>query len=182
MDRFSYHKDQKAEIITIKERAITLKLSDADMERIFKKAGAAGLTVPELLQNFIGDLVDGTYSNGSDERDYAQRWFDRCWFGMFPEHTFTQYLIQSDQFDVVVGLWNDIQTAKEDLADTLEHPDEYGADEVSAFKEDIADWEKDIHGIFAAFKSNAAENKIGTLEQEMELVIRWKASLEKALA
>ena len=82
MDRFSYHKDQKAEIITIKERAITLKLSDADVERIFKKAGATGLTVPELLQNFIGDLVDGTYSNGSDERDYAQRWFDRCWFGM----------------------------------------------------------------------------------------------------
>ena len=99
-----------------------------------------------------------------------------------PEHTFTQYLIQSDQFDVVVGLWNDIQDAEEDLAEALEHPEDYDADEVSALKEDIADWEKDIHEIFAAFKSEATEHKIGTLEQEMELVIRWKANLEKTLA
>lgn len=74
--------NQREEIETIRERTITLNLSEADMERIRKKAGDAGLTVSELLENFVGDLIDGTYSNGSDERMYAQRWFDRCWFAM----------------------------------------------------------------------------------------------------
>ena len=37
-------------------------------------------TIGELIENFAGDLVGGTYSNGSDERDYADQWFERCWF------------------------------------------------------------------------------------------------------
>ena len=64
--------EQEKEIQTIKERTITLKLSDADVERISNKAERHGLTVSELLENFIGDLVGGTYSNGSDERDYRR--------------------------------------------------------------------------------------------------------------
>jgi hypothetical protein len=71
---------QQEEIKTIRERTIILNLSDADMKRISEKASDAGLTVAELLQNFIGDLVDGTYSNGSDERMRANQWFNRCWF------------------------------------------------------------------------------------------------------
>lgn len=58
--------NKKKEIKTVKERSITLKLSDADCDRIAKKAGRSGLTVATLLENFIGDLVGGTYSNGSD--------------------------------------------------------------------------------------------------------------------
>jgi hypothetical protein len=77
-----FNKEQEKEIGTIKERTITLKLSDADCERIAKKAGEHGLTVGMLLENFIGDLIDGTYSNGSDERDRAEQWFERCWFGI----------------------------------------------------------------------------------------------------
>ncbi len=63
--------ESQEEMATIKERSISLKLSDADCERLLKKAAMCGLTVAELLQNFIGDLVDGTYSNGSDERMLA---------------------------------------------------------------------------------------------------------------
>jgi len=76
--------EQKKEIETIKERKITLKLSDADCDRLARKCGEHGLTIGELIENFVGDLVGGTYSNGSDERDYADQWFERCWFGMFP--------------------------------------------------------------------------------------------------
>lgn len=88
---------QEAEIKSIKARDFQLKLSDADVERLFLKAGEAGLSVSELLENFIGDLVCGTYSNGSDERDYASQWFDRCWFGMgYGEISFLQWLISND--------------------------------------------------------------------------------------
>lgn len=87
---------KQREIETIKERTIKLKLSDADCDRILKKAGEHSLTVAELIENFIGDLVDGTYSNGSDERMMAQDWFDRCYFGMFPEDTLLRHLLEED--------------------------------------------------------------------------------------
>ena len=85
---------QKEEIKTIKERNIVINLSDKDCERISRKAAAVGLTVSELLENFIGDLVTGTYSNGSDERAIANEWFERCWFGMFPEPTLLNHQIK----------------------------------------------------------------------------------------
>lgn len=58
---------QQEEIETIRSRTIEVKLSDADVKRISEKAAAHGLTVGELIENFIGDLVCGTYSNGSEE-------------------------------------------------------------------------------------------------------------------
>lgn len=70
------YESQKKEIETIKDRTLILKLSDADCDRILQKAAGCGLTVSELLASFIGDLIDGTYTNGSDERMLAQDWFD----------------------------------------------------------------------------------------------------------
>ena len=84
----SWGEEQQKEIETIRERKITVKLSDADCDRLARKCGKHGLTIGELIENFVGDLVGGTYSNGSDERDYADQWFERCWFGMFPETRF----------------------------------------------------------------------------------------------
>lgn len=89
----SWDNEQKKEIETIKERKITVRLSDADCDRLARKCGEYGLTIGELIENFVGDLVGGTYSNGSDERDYANKWFERCWFGMFPEETLLKFLL-----------------------------------------------------------------------------------------
>ena len=75
----SWGEEQQKEIETIRERKITVKLSDADCDRLARKCGEHGLTIGELIENFVGDLVGGTYSNGSDERDYADQWFERCW-------------------------------------------------------------------------------------------------------
>ena len=73
----SWGEEQQKEIETIRERKITVKLSDADCDRLARKCGKHGLTIGELIENFVGDLVGGTYSNGSDERDYADQWFER---------------------------------------------------------------------------------------------------------
>lgn len=72
----SWGEEQQKEIETIRERKITVKLSDADCDRLARKCGEHGLTIGELIENFVGDLVGGTYSNGSDERDYADQWFE----------------------------------------------------------------------------------------------------------
>ena len=63
----SWGEEQQKEIETIRERKITVKLSDADCDRLARKCGEHGLTIGELIENFVGDLVGGTYSNGSDD-------------------------------------------------------------------------------------------------------------------
>ena len=112
----SWQEEQQEEIEIIRERKITVKLSDADCDRLAKKCGEYGLTIGELIENFVGDLVDGTYSNGSDERMYAQQWFERCWFGMFPKPTLLNHLL-SEGYEPqhFLDALNNIETAKRDI-------------------------------------------------------------------
>ena len=112
-------------IETIRERKITVKLSDADCDRLARKCGEHGLTIGELIENFVGDLVGGTYSNGSDERDYADQWFERCWFGMFPEPTLLNHLLNLgyepehylDMLENVETIKSDIEITKQNIAE-----------------------------------------------------------------
>lgn len=92
-------KQQEKEIETIKERTVILNLSDADCIRVAKLAGSHGISVEQLLENFIGDLVDGTYSNGSEEHTYANQYFESCWFGMYPEKTLLKYLVDENNVE-----------------------------------------------------------------------------------
>lgn len=116
----THGEQQREEIKSIRKRTIELELSDADIKRISEKAGAHGLTVGKLLENFIGDLVCGTYSNGSDERDLAGQWFERCWFGMFPDMTFLNYLIEWGGLDEVLEAYDDIADCEEGIKITQE--------------------------------------------------------------
>ena len=54
---YDWAKEQQKEIATIKERTIHLNLSDADCKRISTYAAKANITVSQLLESFIGDLV-----------------------------------------------------------------------------------------------------------------------------
>lgn len=162
---------QEAEIQTIKERDIKLKLSDADVERLFIKAGECGLTASQLLENFIGDLVDGTYSNGSDERDYASQWFDRCWFSMgFGDFTFLQWLITNNCVDEAVDVWEIIQDfAEQDVLDDDETND------LACARSELAD-------IFNEYRQTEQAIKDSTLQGEMPKVMQWWNDLRKMQA
>lgn len=131
----TFGEQQQEEIETIKTRTIEVKLSDADVKRISEKAAAHGLTVGKLIENFIGDLVCGTYSNGSDERMYAEQWFNRCWFGMFPDLTFLRYLIEWGGLDEVVDAWEDIENSKDTIKTAQETIDSYWKDYTEQQKE-----------------------------------------------
>lgn len=122
---------QQEEIKTIKERTITLKLSDADTQRITEKAATVGLSVSELLENFIGDLVDGTYSNGSDERMLANDWFERCGFSLDPRQTFLAFLIGWDNLKPTLDTLEYIAEREFDLGEATEE------EEKKAIKEEL---------------------------------------------
>lgn len=165
--------EQEREIETIKERNFTLKLSDADVKRLWNKAGEGGITAPELLEQFIGDLVHGTYSNGSDERMHANEWFERCWFGMFPDKTLVRYLIENWQLDEALELLENISDSKEELEYANNGNGDYEADEIELIKEDLKSWEEEISEIFNDFTKWANDEKIGTQEEEFEKLVKW---------
>ena len=112
-------------------------------------------TIGELIENFVGDLVDGTYSNGSDERMYAQQWFERCWFGIFPE----DYLNAMDN----------IKTAKEEKKYLEEHPEEADEEEASYLDDDIADWEEELKSMREDWKPENEPN----MDEEIERIKKW---------
>ena len=165
----SYGEQQVEEIKTIRERNITVKLSDADCNRLARKCGEHGLTVGELIENFIGDLIGGTHSKGSDEKMYAEQWFERCWFGMFPEPTLLNYLLYwgyepEDYLDTL----DNIETAQEEKKYLEEHPEE--ADEEAQYiDDDIADWEEELKDMRADWKPEKEPN----MDEELEIIKKW---------
>jgi len=155
----------KQEIATISERNLKLNLSDADIKRISDTAGRVGLTVTELLQNFIGDLVHGTYTNGSDERMYANQWFDRCWFSMdfiYENSTFLRFLLGYNGYDIgdAIANWKDIN--------------EYKNSDDEDEREIYAESQESLTEIFTDFLNQLADmHQKPTLEEAMTEVIKW---------
>lgn len=158
----SWGEEQQKEIETIRERKITVKLSDADCDRLARKCGEHGLTIGELIENFVGDLVGGTYSNGSDERDYADQWFERCWFGMFPEPTLLNHLLNFgyepehylDMLENVETIKSDIEITKQNIAE----PSDEWKDILEELKDMRADWKPE---------------KEPNMDEEIELIKKW---------
>ena len=113
------YEDRKKEIETVKERTLVLKLSDADCDRILQKAASHGMTVSGLLESFIGDLVDGTFTNGSDERYLAEDWFNRCGFERDDKRTLLWHLLEQH-----ADLENFIELYEEN-EEYKSHPEEF---------------------------------------------------------
>lgn len=181
-----YISRQQMEIDTIKKRTIEVKLSDADVKRLYSVAGSVNLTPGELLEQFIGDLVDGTYSNGSDERAIANDWLERCWFGMFPENTFLHYLIEWGEIECYLDELDDLITAKEELE--YLQGDEYAkeelddairAQEIKDAKEFYEEIEKSVNGYYEEYCKNAKECE--PKEKAVNSVIEWGKARKKAL-
>lgn len=106
--------EQEKEIKTIRPRNISIALSDKDCERITNKASIYNMTVSELLAAFIGDLISGTYSRGSDERMLANEYFERCSFSWEIQNSFLNYLIECDTIDYFIELVEEIEYREEE--------------------------------------------------------------------
>lgn len=166
---------QEKEIKTIREKNIKIRLSEADCERVARLCGKHGITVPQLLENFIGDLVSGTYSNGSDERDLADQWFNRCWFGMFPDKTLINFLMDDwyHEPESIFELEKDIAENTDLLEYLIKEQEEEGEDneeEIEALKIDIQAWEDELEEIKIDFLK---ENPSADWEEEVAKLREW---------
>lgn len=128
----------------------------------------------DLPENFIGDLVGGTYTNGSDERDFAGKYFERCWFGMYPETTLLNWLLNMgyEIYDDFLEIIDNIQSGYAELEDYRKDPSVFDEEEIEFLKGDIEDWEKEISEIKSDFLK---DNKGADWEKEVERVNQfWK--------
>ncbi|MGN0678352.1 MAG: molecular chaperone GrpE [Oscillospiraceae bacterium] len=89
---------QSAEIETIKPRTFKINLSDADVKRLFEKATRNGITPEEIIENYLGDLLCGTRTNGSDERDLADAYFNRCHYNLGASTTFLRWAVDCGEY------------------------------------------------------------------------------------
>lgn len=144
---------QAAEIATIKPRTFTLELSDADVKRLYEKAYSNGITPAGLIEGFLGDLLCGTYSHGSDERDLADAYFERCCYDIGLERNFLQWALYEYRLDYITELLEDIENAESDLAYYEDYPEEAADDPdgVQAVKDAKADAEKELREIYQEY-------------------------------
>lgn len=174
---------QRTEIQTIAPRTFKLNLSDADVGRLFKKAAEVSLTPEQLLENFIGDLVNGTYSNGSDERMLAGEWFDRCPFSYFFYDTFLAYLVRDGVYENFTDLLDCVSECREQLeAIGVSDPESQKkyAEDIEYYSMRMDEASKDIGEIFDEYCR--ANRDHADYEQEIEKIFAYRENLKNALA
>ena len=154
------------------------------MSTVFSRKQAAWVLLRKnLLENFIGDLVDGTYTNGSDERMYAENWFDRCLFSFDEYDTFLAYLIKNYEdrnfFDLLDTV-DDCQYELDDLDPKDFDSDEAYTEEQEYFNAQIEEAEEEIQEIFSNYLDCSGNTE--SYEKELAIIVRYRENLEKSLS
>ena len=153
-----------------KERQITVRLSDEDCTSLMNKCGEHGITINELFENFAGDLAGGSYTNGSDERMLANKWFDRCWFGLFPQKTLLNHLLYwgndpEEYFELICQL--DTAIKETDYLST--HPEEQEPGDIEYFTTMVAE----CQGVIRSVTDEWEPEEISDLTEEIHRIACW---------
>lgn len=163
-------RNQQEEIKTIAPRTITVNLSDADCLRLAALAGKCDTTVSNIIEEFIGNLVNGTYSSGSDERHLAQEYFERTGTSWMYEPNFITWTLDNSYEELLedfIAIIIDLM----DCYEAVNNPDST-ADEISRYKDDL-------EAIFPVFKEEyynpykEAVKDAESLEKAVEQSIAW---------
>lgn len=158
---------------------IRINLSAADCDKISDLCGKNGLTVAQLLESFIGDLIGGGSSGGSDEREYAKRWFERRGFGMFQQETLLSFLLNFRDAEEFCGLLEDIEMAKEDIEAYEKDPSGYNTEdteEIQYIIDDLENWKKEYDELIREY---AEKHPDADIEEEIKDVKEWYAEKER---
>lgn len=121
----------------LEKRTFTVELTQDTFNRFIEKVYADGTTPSEVLEGFINDLVCGSHTRGSDERMYAEQYYDRCCYGDFDPLTFVRFLLIHYRMDELRDCMERKQDAADDLAYYAEHPDEDADGKDSALMREV---------------------------------------------
>ena len=158
-----------------KERSFVLRLSDADAKQLYIKAGMSGIRVTELLEHFIQDLTYSINSNGSDERDLANQWFDRCMFRDLYGSSFVQFALESGNGKWAADLWQSLLSARTRLnKGTSDFCDQ---EEMDAVRDDAAVWQEELEEYYQEYVEHGQAGGEG-MEAEMQKLSQWYQEMD----
>lgn len=162
-------------------RQVFIPLSDSDCDKLAEKAGSVGMSVGDLLAHFIGDLVGGTFTSGSDERLFAEQWFDRCGWAMFPEPTFLRWLCENGTTDDFMGHYDFMKECEEDLcAEDPSDTEEANRQEIEYQRQ----WMESEYREFCACLKQKGLDPAESFETAVEKVVQWnkdRTSLKRSI-
>lgn len=150
------------------QRNILVKIHSDEVDELYVKVGKIGISVQELFENFIADLIDGIYSNGSDERMYINEWFERCSFGGVSYNTFLSYLLDMrdiEEINEIIEGWRRIHELK-----ILEKPDIYDIRELENLQEYIEEHFRNYQEYIEGYLGKTINLDLAA---EMEKVLVW---------
>ena len=78
---------------------ISLEIPAENLKDILYKLAADDINLEKLLENFINDLVYGIDSNGSDECNQANAYYNRCTYDLSHDDTFLRHLLKSGEIE-----------------------------------------------------------------------------------
>ena len=166
----------------LQKRSVVLELSDKDCEGILSICGSHGITLSELLENFIHDLTGGSRSNGSDERELADQYISRCWFTIFAEDTMLKFLLLFYGPGVAadfVDIYDSIEQAKKDLEAYEKDPQKFDEEEIQYTKEDLENWLEEYNSFVSAYKE--IFHLDFNAEKEIPIMRKWYEEREALL-
>ena len=159
-------------------RNISIELSSEDTQKLIRRCGECGITVNELVENFVSDLINGKKANGSDEVAHANDWFRRCWFGMYPEDSLVSFLVNNG-YDVYVDfleIIDNIECGRAELEGYKKYQSTLDEEEIEFLKTDIEDWQNQIVEIKSDYRR---KNANADWDAEVKKVNEWwKATRE----
>ena len=147
-----------------KERIIRLNLTDEDVKALIAKAGSVGLTVGELIQGFVADLVCGNGTHGSDERDLANAWFNRCGFAAVTSPTLLNHLLDRC-YDPEWYL--DLLQYQDNLEKAI--AEETNEEEIACLREELSDTVEDLEAMTANWQPYDEPN----MDEEINEIRAW---------
>uniref|UniRef100_UPI004056D941 hypothetical protein n=1 Tax=Agathobacter sp. TaxID=2021311 RepID=UPI004056D941 len=159
----------------VQPRNIEVKLSREECEKLMDLCGRNGITLGKLIGSFVGDLVEGSHSNGAEGRDLAQRWFSKTLEkdGSDGSETLLEYIFDKDgSTDPFLNLLEDIELAKEDVEGFEKEPEGYWlkAEEVEERKKDLEYLEQLYREFINGFMEIKPE---ADLQKEISNVKEW---------
>ena len=141
----------------LKLRSVPVRMSDSDLKALSEKCGRDNISIQELFETFVGDLISGSFYSGSDESMYADQWYDRHGFSWMNEDSLLSHLLRYGSADTV----EDFITAWDERAYLRDHPEEVDPE---------ADqwWEDEIKDALEDFKGDPTEDDIKSVREWLE--------------
>lgn len=145
----------------IKQRNLALKLSDGDIDAICRKAARLNLSVSQLLENFIADLLGTNRGKKHSGEAFAVCWFDWWKEDIKPKDTFLVYLTEYEREYYAIECWENIELYKN--SDSLDEKE----------RESLEYYEKELDFLFEEYKRFYPNASDKSVEEGMARVLEY---------